>query len=106
MCYLDKSKEMPSFPVRLWRDLVKLSVVSQQSGLPGELLLVDWRLANVTPIYEKAWRDNSGNHRPVSLTSVPGKGMEEMTLSAITRCVLHHWGTRPSQHGLKQVLLD
>ena len=112
LCCLDMhtSREMPSFPPKAMEGAgeaahkTPLSMAYQQSWLTGELL-VDWTWANVTPIYEKAWKDNWENHRPVSRTSVPGKGMEQITLSAITQCVLHHWGIRPSQYGFKQVLL-
>lgn len=55
----------------------------------------------MTPTYEKAWKDNWGNHRLVSLSPVPRKGMEQITWSAITRCELHLWDIRS-----KQVLLD
>ncbi|KAK4826721.1 hypothetical protein QYF61_010974 [Mycteria americana] len=61
-----------------------LSIIYQQSWLTGEGL-ADWRLANVTPIYKKGWKEDPGNYRPVSLTSVPGKLMEQIILSAITR---------------------
>ncbi|KAK4832634.1 hypothetical protein QYF61_024615 [Mycteria americana] len=46
-----------------------LSIIYQQSWLTGEVP-VDWRLANVTPIYKKGWKEDPGNYRPVSLTSV------------------------------------
>ncbi|KAK4827545.1 hypothetical protein QYF61_019169 [Mycteria americana] len=46
-----------------------LSINYQQSWLTGEVP-VDWRLANVTPIYKKGWKEDPGNYRPVSLTSV------------------------------------
>ncbi|KFQ37525.1 hypothetical protein N332_14696, partial [Mesitornis unicolor] len=61
-----------------------LSIVYQQSWLTGEVP-VDWRLANVTPIYKKGRKEDLGNYRPVSLTLVPGKVMEQIILSAITR---------------------
>lgn len=35
-----------------------------------------WKKANVVPIFKKSKRDNSGNYRPVSLTSIPGKILE------------------------------
>ncbi|KFQ86188.1 hypothetical protein N337_01360, partial [Phoenicopterus ruber ruber] len=63
-----------------------LSVIYQQSWLTREVP-VDWRLANVTPIYKKGHKEDPGNYRPVSLTSVPGKVMEQIISSAITRHV-------------------
>ncbi|KFO80591.1 hypothetical protein N303_01518, partial [Cuculus canorus] len=49
-----------------------LSIIFQRSWLTGEVPL-DWRLADVVPIYKKGCREAPGNYRPVSLTSVPGK---------------------------------
>ncbi|KAK4814685.1 hypothetical protein QYF61_025511 [Mycteria americana] len=62
----------------------------------------DWRLANVTPIFKKGRKEDPGNYRPVSLTSVPGKLMEQIILSAITRHVENNQGIRPSQHGFRK----
>ncbi|KAK4822645.1 hypothetical protein QYF61_018597 [Mycteria americana] len=59
----------------------------------------DRRLANVTPIYKKSRKEDSGNYRPVSLTTVPGKIMEWFILSALNRHVEANHGIRPSQHG-------
>ncbi|KAK4816911.1 LOW QUALITY PROTEIN: hypothetical protein QYF61_024921 [Mycteria americana] len=78
-----------------------LSTIYQQSWLTGEVP-VDWRLANVTPIFEKGRKEDPGNYRPVSLTSVPGKLMEQIILSAITRHVENNQGIRPSQHGFRK----
>ncbi|KFQ39647.1 hypothetical protein N332_02163, partial [Mesitornis unicolor] len=61
-----------------------LSIIYQQSWLTGEVP-VYWKLANVTLIYKRGWKEDPGNYRPVSLTSVPGKMMEQIILSAITR---------------------
>ncbi|KFQ38407.1 hypothetical protein N332_04966, partial [Mesitornis unicolor] len=61
-----------------------LPIIYQQSWLTGEVP-VDWSLANVTLIYKKGRKKDPGNYRPVSLTSVPGKVMEQIILSAITR---------------------
>ncbi|PKU28730.1 rna-directed dna polymerase from mobile element jockey-like [Limosa lapponica baueri] len=41
-----------------------------------------------------------GIYRPVSLTSVPGKVMEEIILSAIMGCMKDNQEIRPSQYGL------
>ncbi|GAB0208076.1 mitochondrial enolase superfamily member 1 [Grus japonensis] len=88
---------------RVLRELVEelakpLSIIYQQSWLTGEVP-DDWRLANVMPIYKKGWKEDPGNYRPVSLTSVLGKIMEWFILSALTRQVQDNQGIRPSQHG-------
>ncbi|GAB0176867.1 mitochondrial enolase superfamily member 1 [Grus japonensis] len=75
-----------------------LSMVYQQSWLNGEVP-VDWRLANVTPVYKKGGNEDPGNYRPVSLTSVLGKVMEQIILSAITWHVQDNQVIRASQHG-------
>ena len=52
-----------------------LSIICQQSWLTGEVP-GDWRIASVTPIYKKGQKEDSGNYRPISMTSVPDKIME------------------------------
>ncbi|KAK4822594.1 hypothetical protein QYF61_017326 [Mycteria americana] len=44
-----------------------LSIIYQQSWLTGEVP-ADWRLANVTPIFKKGRKEDSGNYRAVRLT--------------------------------------
>jgi len=75
-----------------------LSTIYQQSWLTGEVP-VDWRLANVMPIYEKGWKEDLGKYRPVSLTSVPRKVMEQIILSAIRWPIGDNHVIRPSQYG-------
>ncbi|KAK4815604.1 LOW QUALITY PROTEIN: hypothetical protein QYF61_004819 [Mycteria americana] len=71
-----------------------LSIIYQQSWLTGEVP-ADWRLANVTPIFKKGRKEDPGNYRPVSLTSVPGKLMEQIIL-------MDNQGIKPSQHGFRK----
>ncbi|RMC11957.1 hypothetical protein DUI87_11087 [Hirundo rustica rustica] len=77
-----------------------LSIIYQQSWLTGEVP-DDWKLASVTPIHKKGGREDPGNYRPVSLTSVPGKIMEQFILSVITQNLQDGQGIRHSQHRLK-----
>ena len=70
--------------LRVLRELAEviaelLSIIYQPSLLTGKVP-EDWRLANVIPVYKKGWREDPGNCRPVSLTSVPGKIMEQIVL--------------------------
>ena len=51
------------------------------------------------PMYNKGLKEYPGNYKPVSLTSVPGKVMEQVILNAITQCMWDNEGVRPSQHG-------
>jgi len=58
-----------------------------------------WRITSVTPIYQKGWKEDPGNYRPVSLTSMSGKIMEQFILSALTGHVKDSQGIRPCHHG-------
>ena len=51
------------------------------------------------PIYKKGHKEDLGNYRPVSLTTVPGKVNKQITLRVITRHVWDNLRIRPSQHG-------
>ena len=78
-----------------------LSIIYQQSWSTGEVP-DDWRVANVTPIYKKGRKEDPGNYRPVSLTSVPGKTMERIILSELSWQVQCGQGIRASQHGFRK----
>ncbi|KAJ7418397.1 RNA-directed DNA polymerase from mobile element jockey-like protein [Willisornis vidua] len=86
----------------LAEELAKLlSIIYHQSWLTGEVP-DDWNLASVMPIYKKAWKDDPGNYRPVSLTLVPGKVIKQIILSAITQHLQDRQGIMHSQHKFRR----
>jgi len=59
----------------------------------------DWKLANITPIFKKGKRNDPGNYRPVSLTSVPGKVMESLVKDRMTEYYEEQCSLSTNQHG-------
>ncbi|KFP82887.1 hypothetical protein N311_00801, partial [Apaloderma vittatum] len=86
---IHKSKRPDGIHPRILRELAgvltrRLSFIYQQSWLTGEVP-ADGKSANITPIYKNGRKDDLGNYRPVSLTSVPGKLVEQIILNSITQ---------------------
>ena len=73
------------------------SIIFERSWRTGEVP-EDWRTANVTPIFKKGKKEDLGNYRPVSLTSVPRKVMRQLILEVISRHVKDKKVIRNSQH--------
>ncbi|RMC09808.1 hypothetical protein DUI87_13595 [Hirundo rustica rustica] len=57
----------------------------KQVSIILEFSVIEWRLANVMSIYKNGQKEDLENYSPASLTLVPGKIMEQIILSAITR---------------------
>jgi len=75
-----------------------LSITFESSWRTGEVP-EDWRKASVTPIFKKGKTEDPGNYRPVSLSSIPGKMMEQLILEVIIKQVEEKEIIRSSQHG-------
>ena len=59
----------------------------------------DWRIANVSLVFRKGKKEDVGNSRPVSLTSVPRKVMEQPIVDAISKQLEEKKAIGRSQHG-------
>ncbi|KAK4824361.1 LOW QUALITY PROTEIN: hypothetical protein QYF61_014021 [Mycteria americana] len=73
-----------------------LSITFEKSWRSGHIP-EDWKKANVNRIYKKGLKEDPGNYRPISLTSVPGKVMKRILLWPIISQMKHTIGK--SQHG-------
>ena len=50
----------------------------------------EWKEANIIPLFKKGSRNKSGNHRPVSLTSVICKLLERLIIDQMVDFLVRH----------------
>ncbi|CAM4662709.1 unnamed protein product [Lepidochelys olivacea] len=75
-----------------------LAIIFENSWRSGEVP-DDWKKANVVPIFKQGKKEDPENYRPVSLTSVPGKIMEQVLKESILKHLEERKVIRNSQHG-------
>ncbi|KAK4816993.1 hypothetical protein QYF61_025913 [Mycteria americana] len=79
-------------------DGIHPSVLKELADESGEVP-VDWKLAKVVPVFKKGKKEDPGNHRLVSLTSVLGKVMEKVILGVTEKQLRDNADIGHSQHG-------
>ena len=70
-----------------------------RKSLDEGIVPLDWRAADVVPLYKKGVKNHPSNDRPISLTSEVCKILESIILDAISKHLESNTLINGSQHG-------
>jgi hypothetical protein len=102
----NKSPGPEEIPARVLKELAPqialfLEIIFTKSINEGKVP-EDWKIANVTPIFKKGNRQDPGNYRPISLTSLSCKILEHIIVSNIMTHLDNNDFLHKSQHGFRK----
>ena len=90
---------LPAVMKAVSAEMIPHLVVLFNRSLEEGVVPSDMKVANVTPIFKKGAKDDPGNYRPISLTSVVGKQLESVIADRIIKHLETEGLLRDSQHG-------
>ena len=103
----DKAQGPDQIPPRVLKELHKelaepLTMLFKKSIEEGEIP-EDWKFAEVTAIFKKGNRTDPGNYRPVSLTSICCKILEQFVRDNIVNHMTENNLFSECQHGFRKL---
>lgn len=92
----------PRLLVEIRQEICHPLTIIFQKSLDTGCVPSDWKLANVSPIFKKGCRSQSGNYRPVSLTSQICKIHESILRDALVDYLEKNALLHECQHGFRR----
>ena len=91
----NKSPGVDGISPKILKETAHVFNMSLQEGI----VPLEWKEANIIPLFKKGSRNKSENYRPVSLTSVICKLLEAIIRDHMMDFLIKHKLINPSQHG-------